>query len=53
MCPPSYHHDNFVATHARGHIMYIYMIYMMYMVFTTERFLEVLTESWSERDLNP
>ena len=35
MRPPSYHPNNFVATHALGHMMYIYMIYMMYVVFTT------------------
>ena len=22
MCPPGYHHDGFVATHALGHMMY-------------------------------
>ena len=22
MCPPGYHHNNFVATHALGHMMY-------------------------------
>ena len=25
MCPPGYHHNGFVATHALGHIMYIYI----------------------------
>ena len=25
MCPPSYHHNDFVATHALGHIMYLYI----------------------------
>ena len=28
MCPPGYHHNGFVATHALGHMMYIYMIYI-------------------------
>ena len=23
MCPPGYHHNSFVATHALGHMMYI------------------------------
>ena len=23
MCPPGYHHNDFVATHALGHMMYI------------------------------
>ena len=23
MCPPSYHHNGFVATYALGHVMYI------------------------------
>ena len=22
MCPPGYHHNDFVATHALGHLMY-------------------------------
>ena len=22
MCPPAYHHNGFVATHALGHMMY-------------------------------
>ena len=26
MCPPSYHHNGFVATHALGHIMYGYTL---------------------------
>ena len=26
MCPPSYHHNGFVATHALGHMMYDYII---------------------------
>ena len=25
MCPPGYHHNGFVATHALGHTMYGYM----------------------------
>ena len=24
MCPPSYHHNGFVATHVLGHMMYMY-----------------------------
>ena len=24
-CPPGYHHNGFVATHALGHMMYIYI----------------------------
>ena len=24
MCPPGYHHNGFVATHALGHMMYGY-----------------------------
>ena len=24
MCPPGYHHDGFVATHALGYMMYGY-----------------------------
>ena len=26
MCPPSYHHNSFVATHALGHMMYGYTL---------------------------
>ena len=26
MCPPGYHHNGFVATHALGHIMYGYTL---------------------------
>ena len=26
MCPPGYHHNGFVATHALGHELYIYNI---------------------------
>ena len=29
MCPPGYHHNGFVATHALGHMIYIY-IYNIY-----------------------
>ena len=25
MCPPGYHHNGFVATHALGHMMYGYI----------------------------
>ena len=28
MCPPSYHHNDFVATHALGHMMYGIYIYI-------------------------
>ena len=26
MCPPSYHHNSFVVTHALGHMMYCYTL---------------------------
>ena len=26
MCPPGYHHNGFVATHALGHMMYSYTL---------------------------
>ena len=26
MCPPGYHHNGFVATHALGHMMYLYTL---------------------------
>ena len=29
MCPPGYHHNGFVATHALGHMMYGYMMYII------------------------
>ena len=36
MCPPGYHHNGFVATHALGHMMYgyIYYIYMYVSIYT-------------------
>ena len=36
MCPPGYHHNCFVATHALGHMMYgfIYNIYIAYIYIT-------------------
>ena len=30
MCPPGYHHNGFVATHALGHMMYIYIYIHVY-----------------------
>ena len=30
MCPPGYHHNGPVATHALGHMMYIYIYMYMY-----------------------
>ena len=30
MCPPSYHHNGFVATDALGHMMYGLYIYVLY-----------------------
>ena len=27
MCPPGYHHNGFVATHALGHMMYGYSVH--------------------------
>ena len=30
MCPPGYHHNGFVATHARGHMMYSYQHIYIY-----------------------
>ena len=29
MCPPGYHHNGFVATHALGHIVFHDYIYIM------------------------
>ena len=28
MCPPGYHHNGFMATHALGHMMYGIYIYI-------------------------
>ena len=30
MCPPGYHHNGFVATHALGHMMYGYIYIYIY-----------------------
>ena len=27
MCPPGYHHNGFVATHALGHVHHVYITY--------------------------
>ena len=33
MCPPGYHHNGFVATHALGHMMYSYtLIHIVHMI---------------------
>ena len=53
MCPPGYHHNGFVTTHALGYMIYMYVYLYMYMVFTTEGFLEVPIESCPEWDLYP
>ena len=29
MCPPGYHHNGFVATHALGHMMYGCTMYVL------------------------
>ena len=34
MCPPGYHHDGFVATHALGHMMYRLYIYIYIYIYT-------------------
>ena len=31
MCPPGYHHNGFMATHALAHMMYIYIYIYIYM----------------------
>ena len=30
MCPPGYHHNGFVATHALGHMMYGYTLLALF-----------------------
>ena len=32
LCPPGYHHNNFVATDSLGHMMYLYIIITVYHV---------------------
>ena len=32
MCPPGYHHNGFVATHALGHMMYGYIYIYIYIL---------------------
>ena len=32
MCPPGYHHNGFVATHALGHMMYGYLYIYIYAI---------------------
>ena len=38
MCPPGYHHNGFVATHALGHMMYGYHGYI-YIVLNKKLYL--------------
>ena len=45
MCPPSYHHNGFVATHALGHMMYGYTL----LVPTNQR---VLNKQRKERNIS-
>ena len=37
MCPPGYHHNGFVATHALGHMMYVYIYICIYIYIERER----------------
>ena len=43
MCPPGYHHNGFVATHALGHMMYgctvvrLYIYIYIYIYFILKR----------------
>ena len=30
MCPPGYHHNDFVATHALGHMMHGWIVSVLY-----------------------
>ena len=40
MCPPGYHHNGFMATHAFGHVMYGYTL----LVPTNQRVLNKLSK---------
>ena len=40
MCPPGYHHNGFVATHALGHMMYGLYIYIYIYIYKTTRHLK-------------
>ena len=33
ICPPSYHHKGFMATHALGHMIYIYILHYIYTLY--------------------
>ena len=55
MCPPGYHHNSFVATHALGHMMYgLYIYYILYIyilsiiyiiyIYNTEDIINFFTE---------
>ena len=35
MCPPGYHRNGFVTTHALGQMMYGYIIYLYLYIFVT------------------
>ena len=39
MCPPGYHHNGFVATHALGHMMYI--VFMKTYILRSPCFCEI------------
>ena len=38
MCPPGYHHNGFVATHALGHMMYGSTLHIYYAHLASVRF---------------
>ena len=47
MCPPGYHHNGFVATHALGHMMYIYMIYIyIHMIYIYTHTYTPISNHW-------
>ena len=43
MCPPGYHHNGFVGTHALGHMMYIY-IYIYIQVIVSELMFSIFND---------
>ena len=55
MCPPGYHHNGFVATHAHGHMMHGYHIYIyiyIYILSILKSFETSLNKN-CERESNP
>ena len=51
MCPPGYHHNGFVTTHALGHMMYGYIyiyIYIYVYIFLAKTLLSL---EWHQKSI--